>query len=85
MPKPSLDKLLVQKKQLEARIHLIKSREKVKERKLDTRRKILIGAAVEYCIKSGNFSQDQLTAILSKGLISTRDRELFNLTARKSK
>lgn len=73
----SLEKLLEQKKQLEAKIRLAKNRLQREERKKDTRIKILLGAYVksqpdlyERIIKSDEFN---------KYLIRENDRAVFNL------
>ena len=44
MKKSTLEKLKEKKSQLEAKIQMIKNREKSTERKLSTRKKILVGA-----------------------------------------
>ncbi|WP_138995798.1 hypothetical protein [Sphingomonas sp. PAMC 26621] len=82
-PKPSQrEKLLEQQRQLAAKIAALNAREKSTERKTDTRRKILIGGAVNASIKRGKFSEEQLMTILNRELFASRDRSLFDLPPR---
>jgi len=76
------EKLLEQQRQLAARIAALDAREKSQERKLDTRRKILIGGAINASIKRGRFTEEQLMSILNRELFTTRDREVFGLLPR---
>lgn len=78
-PKPSQrDRLLEQQRQLAAKLAALDAREKTAERKLDTRRKILIGGAVLESLRRGDYAQDQLAALLDKALVHDRDRQLFD-------
>jgi hypothetical protein len=73
-----LDTLKKKKEQLNARIHKLESLHKTRERKRDTRRKILIGA---YFIEKANEegSLDALYQQLDGYLKRNSDRELFGL------
>ena len=76
-----LDKLLAKEKLLKAKIQAAKSKEKVKERKLDTRRKILIGAMVLDGMKNNEEYKTKIIQNLDKYLTKNRDRVLFGLKA----
>lgn len=80
-----LDKLLEKQKQLAAQIQAIKAREKEADRKLDTRRKILIGGAVLAMVKRGDWPQDKLNSMLDREVHAAKDRALFGLPAKESK
>jgi hypothetical protein len=53
-----------------------------RERKLETRRRILVGALVIAKAKQGEIDPNQLRAWLDQALARTDDRALFNLPAR---
>lgn len=76
------EKLLEQQRQLAAKIAALNAREKSTERKIDTRRKILIGGAINASIKRGKFSEEQLMTMLNRELFAPRDRALFDLPPR---
>lgn len=82
-----LEKLLEKQKQLAAQIQAIKAREKEADRKLDTRRKILIGGAVLAMVKrgGGDWNQDKLKSMLDREIHAEKDRALFGLPAKESK
>ena len=78
-PKPTaLERMREQQKQLAARIAAAESRERNEERKLDTRRKILIGGAVLESLRRGEYEQTKLATLLDKALVHDRDRKLFD-------
>ena len=77
-----LNALEERRAQLDAKIQLLKQRESEAERKRDTRRKILIGAAVMARLKRGEWQQAQLVELLDRELKANRDRELFGLSLR---
>jgi len=68
-----------------ARITRAKRRENARltneKRKRDTRRKVLIGAAVLAKMEAGQMSNEQLTRLLDGYLTRDDDRELFDLPA----
>jgi len=73
-----LQKLKEQKEKLEARIQLIENREKHKERKKDTRRKILVGSYyLDEAEKNG--ALDKIKKIMDSYLTRESDRLLFDL------
>ncbi len=74
-----LEKLLEKEKQLKAKIQAAKYREREKERKLDTRRKILIGAMVLEGMKNSEEYEAKIRQNLDKYLTKNKDRVLFGL------
>ena len=74
-----LEKLLEKEKQLKAKIQAVKSREREKERKLDTRRKILIGAMILEGMKNSEDYNSKIMNNLDKYLTKNKDRVLFGL------
>ncbi len=54
------------------------------ERKADTRRKVLVGAAILEKVESDEWPRDKLVAMMDKFLTRDRDRELFDLPSRVS-
>lgn len=74
----AIDKLKKQREQLNARIQQMESRQKVLDRKKDTRRKILIGAFYwDKLIKDQGL--DALKKELDSYLTRNSDRALFDL------
>jgi DNA repair exonuclease SbcCD ATPase subunit len=74
-----LEKLLEKEKQLKAKIQAAKSRESEKQRKLDTRRKILIGAMIIEGMKNSAEYETKIRQNLDKYLTKNKDRVLFGL------
>lgn len=73
-----IEKLKNKQSVLKARIQRIENREKARERKLDTRRKILIGSYfLEQYRNKNNFNE--LKTIMDKYLTRESDRKLFDL------
>jgi hypothetical protein len=70
-------------KQLKERHERVRARERAetaaRERKADTRRKILVGAVVTAKIERGEFSKATLRQWLNEALTRTDDRSLFGL------
>jgi hypothetical protein len=80
----ALEKLKTKKAQLEARIQAMEARNKSKERKIDTRKKILIGSY--YLNQATKESKlDELTKIMDKFLERDNDRQLFGLAPKTKK
>lgn len=80
----ALEKLKQRKAQLEARIQTIEARNKSKERKIDTRKKILIGSYyLNQATKENKL--DELVKIMDKFLERDNDRQLFGLTPKTKK
>ena len=74
-----LDKLLQKEAQLKAQIQQAKAAERTLERKRDTRRKILIGAAVMARVEAGRWPQADLLEMMDGFLTRPNERELFDL------
>ena len=74
-----LDQLENQMERLKARLQLEKNRVNTKERKKETRRKILVGA---YFMNQYEDRMDELVKLLDPFLTRDNDRELFNLSQR---
>ncbi len=74
-----LDRLLEKEAQLKAQIQLAKSAERTLEKKRDTRRKVLIGAAVMARVESGRWPQNDLLEMMNGFLTRPNERELFEL------
>ena len=66
------------KQQIEARKRAAESKAK---RSIDTRRKILVGAAILAKVERGEWPQDKLLAMLDASLTRADDRALFDLPA----
>ena len=74
-----IEKLEKQMKQLQERIASEKARVKKKERKDDTRRKILVGA---YFLEKYEDNMAELVKMIDPFLSREKDRELFGLEAK---
>lgn len=70
--KKKRERIIRQKRQQQARLTNQKRRE-------DTRRKVLIGAAVLAQVQTERWPQDQLTALMDQFLVRNDERELFGL------
>ncbi len=70
-------------KQERAKKHQIEARKRAAEskakRSIDTRRKILVGAAILAKVERGEWPQDKLLAMLDASLTRADDRALFDL------
>ena len=75
----SIEKLKAKQERLAERIKLLKSREKERKKKQDTRKKILLGAyLLERMAKDESLEKETLVA-LEKFLTRKTDRELFEM------
>jgi hypothetical protein len=77
-----LEELTKRRDQITAQIQALKAREQAEERKRDTRRKILIGAAVLERVKSGKWPEERLLAMMDEFLTKELDRQLFALPSK---
>jgi large subunit ribosomal protein L7/L12 len=82
--KDYLEKLKAQRAKIEARIQGAEAREKVKTRKQDTRRKILIGAYYLDQARENN-TMDEIKKLMDKYLSRDSDRKLFDLNPKGTK
>ncbi len=71
-----LKQLKARKQQLEARKRAIEAK---KNRSDDTRRKILLGAAILQKVESGEWKRERMLALLDATLTRPNDRVLFGL------
>ncbi len=78
-----LNKLIAQKKSLEARIAKEKAKAKQQERKDDTRRKILVGAVVLKHMEHDVSFKHNIEHLLEAQLVKTVDRDLFGIAPKK--
>jgi hypothetical protein len=76
-----LELLLEKEAQLRAQIQQAKAAERTLEKKRDTRRKILIGAAVLARVERGEWPQRDLAMMMDGFLSRPHERELFDLDA----
>jgi hypothetical protein len=74
-----LAKLQEQRDKLNRKIASINAREQAQKRKEDTRRKVLIGAAMQAAVKRGEWSEEALRKLLDAGITTKRDREFLGL------
>jgi len=74
-----LEKLLQKEAQLKAQIQDAKARERTLEKKRDTRRKILVGAAVMARVEHGDWPESDLKMMMDGFLTRESERELFGL------
>jgi hypothetical protein len=77
-----LEKIRVKIEQLQSRAASLEAHERAKQKKIDTRRKILAGAWIleQYADK-----MDVLKKELDKFLVRDNDRKLFDLTPKEKK
>ena len=66
----------------QAKLAALKAAASKKNRTDDTRRKILLGAAMMALVESGKWSQEKMLAIMDNALTKPTDRELFGLPPR---
>jgi hypothetical protein len=74
-----LELLLEKEAQLKAQIQQAKAAERTLEKKRDTRRKILVGAAVLAKVERGEWPQQDLNLMMDGFLSRPLERELFGL------
>lgn len=75
-----LQKLKEQQDKINAKIKRIEQQEKEKQRKDDTRKKILIGAMVLDKMSKSEQSNSKVIGQLNEYLTADRDRKLFGLS-----
>jgi hypothetical protein len=72
-----LDILLKKREQIKHQIKLVVAKEKNRERKQDTRRKILLGAMLQVWIDQDDAMKEAVNKRLQKFLERSVDREVF--------
>jgi len=80
---PRLKKLKQRREQIEARIKNLEARDRSREKKRDTRRKILIGAFFMEQMEKDEPMKKKILAGLNGFLVRANDRELFGLDKKK--
>ena len=83
MSHEKIEKLEQKQAQLKARLQQLRAKENAKQRKIETRKKILAGAAVLDAASRDSATKDRLTKILDGFLTAERDRALFDLPSKK--
>jgi hypothetical protein len=81
-PNDKLAKLKQQRARYDEKIKRLEKAEREKERKRDTRRKILAGAVVLTAIENEPDKKAWFARLLDQELIRDDDRELFDLPAK---
>lgn len=71
-----LEKLLVQKAKLEIELARAQKSQKAEARKLDSRRKIILGAALQKAASDGRIKEDFIRGLLAT-YASERDQKVF--------
>ncbi len=78
-----LEQLLKKQEELKAQIRKEKNKLDLAERKLDTRRKILLGSLMMDMMKKGELDEKKILKRLDGFLSRKTDRQLFNLASTK--
>ena len=79
MEKTEIDKLDEKIKQLQEKKKQIQARDTAKQRKADTRKKILIGSTIMSAIKNNKMQWSTIKTLLDENLTRDNDRVLFDL------
>lgn len=79
MANNKIDKIQQQIQALKEQLKKEKSKENVRQRKIDTRKKILLGAMLMHWVETGQFKEADLLEGLDKFLVRNIDRALFGL------
>lgn len=77
--KNKIDKIQQQIQALKEQLKKEKSKENARQRKIDTRKKILLGAMLMHWVDTGQFNSTDLLKGLDKFLVRNIDRALFDL------
>lgn len=85
MSQNRLEALTKKRDDINQQIQALKARDKAKQRKEDTRRKVLIGGVIMKMLNNGDLSQERLNNMLEKHLDRDKDRELFGLDVKQVK
>jgi hypothetical protein len=82
--KEKLKRLEERKSKIKSEIQQAKAKISKEKRKLDTRKKILIGAMILRKVDSGDWPEDRLKNAMDEYLEKDSDRALFELKKRKA-
>ncbi len=74
-----IDKIQQQIQALKEQLKKEKSKQNARQRKIDTRKKILLGAMLMHWVDTGQFNETDLLKGLDKFLVRNIDRALFDL------
>ncbi len=74
-----IDKIQQQIQALKEQLKKEKSKQNARQRKIDTRKKILLGAMLMHWVDNGQFNEADLLKGLDKFLVRNIDRALFDL------
>ncbi len=74
-----IEKLEAKKQQIDAQIDKLKALNSEEKRKLDTRKKILLGSWVLNQIDNGEIAEEEVMAKMDKYLTRNIDRRVFDL------
>ena len=77
---PRIEKLRLQRQQINERIKSMEAKERTQERKLDTRRKILLGALLSDWMEKDEGLKKKVFGHLTRYLSRKNDRDLFGLS-----
>ena len=66
-------------KEIERKMASIRAKQQAEQRKIDTRRKVLVGAMVLEQVERGEWPQERLIAALDRFLTRDNERALFDL------
>ena len=75
-----IDKIQQRIEELKSQLKQEKAKQVTRQRKVDTRKKILLGAMLMHWVDTGAFDKNQLYEELDKFLVRSSDRALFDLS-----
>lgn len=80
--KNKIDKIQQRIEELKEQLRQEKAKENTRQRKIDTRKKILLGAMLMHWVETGEFNEADLLKGLDKFLTRESDRVLFGLSSK---
>ena len=80
--KNKIDKIQQRIEELKSQLRQEKAKENTRQRKIDTRKKILLGAMLMHWVENGEFKSADLLEGLDKFLTRDSDRVLFGLSSK---
>lgn len=80
--KNKIDKIQQRIEELKSQLRQEKAKENTRQRKIDTRKKILLGAMLMHWVENGEFKSADLLEGLDKFLTRDSDRVLFGLPSK---
>ena len=66
-------------KEIERKMASVRAKQQAEQRKLDTRKKVLVGAMVLEQVERGEWPRERFTAAMDRFLTRDNERELFDL------